>query len=83
MSVNLSFFFFFFFDLLDNNGMLRVMSTHRIQFHNRIRKFPKLFVVLNFRKNFEMTLKRVRNNHGKRVIGVRAIEIRLYSIRKQ
>ena len=32
---------FFFVDLLDNNGMLSIlMSTHNIQFFDKIRKFP-------------------------------------------
>ena len=31
----------FFFDLLDNNGMLSVMSTHNIKCHDKLRKFPK------------------------------------------
>ena len=28
------------------------MSTHNIQFHDKIRKFPKIFVFLSCRKNF-------------------------------
>ena len=45
------------FDLQQNNGMLRVLirttskSTHNIQLHNKIRKFPTIFVFLSFRKN--------------------------------
>ena len=54
------------------------MSTHNIQFHDTIRKFPLVFVFLSYRKNFVGTQKLVRINHGKRAIGVRAIEVRLY-----
>ena len=53
------------------------MSTHNIQFHDKIRKFPLVFVFLRYRKNFVGTQKRVRINHGKRAIGVRAIDVRL------
>ena len=56
------------------------MSTHNIQFHDKIRKFPLVFVFLSYRKNFKGTQKRVRINHGKRAIGVRAIKFRLYLI---
>ena len=57
------------------------MRTHNILFHGKIRKFPYLFVFLSFeyRKNFVGTQKRVRISHGKRAIGVRAIEVRLYT----
>ena len=55
-----------------------LMSTHNIQFHDKIRKFPLIFVFLSYRKNFIGTQKRVRICHGKRVIGVWAIEVRLY-----
>ena len=54
------------------------MSTHNIQFHDKIRKFPLVIVFLSYRKNFKGTQKRVRINHGKRAIGVRVIEVRLY-----
>ena len=54
------------------------MSTHNIQFHGKIRKFPLVFVFLSYRKNFKGTQKRVQINHDKRAIGVRAIEVRLY-----
>ena len=54
------------------------MSTHNIQFHDKIRKFPLVFVFLSCRQNFVGTQKWVRINHGKRAIGVRAIEVRLY-----
>ena len=53
------------------------MSTHNIQFHDKIRKLPLVFVFLSYRKNIVGTQKRVRINHGKRAIGVRAIEVRL------
>ena len=52
------------------------MSTYNIQFYVKI-KFPLVFVFLSYRKNFVGTQKRVRINHGKRAIGVRAIEVRL------
>ena len=55
------------------------MSTHNIQFHNKIRKFPSIFVYLSYWKNSIRTHKRVRISHGKRAIGVRAIEDRLYA----
>ena len=55
------------------------MSTHNIQFHNEIRKLPERFVFLIYWKTFVGTQKRVRISHGERAIGVRAIEIRLYS----
>ena len=57
------------------------MSTHNI-LHDKIRKFPKIFVFLGYRKNFVGTQKRVRISHGKRAIGVRAIGVRLYFFRK-
>ena len=51
------------------------MSTHNIQFHDKIRIFPIVFVFLSCQKNFVGTQKRVPINHGKRAIGVRAIEV--------
>ena len=54
------------------------MSTHNIQFYDKVRKFPEIFVFLSYRKNFVGTQKRVRISHGKRATGVRAIEVRLY-----
>ena len=54
------------------------MSIHNIQFRDKIRTFPLVFVFLSYRKNFVGTQKRVRINHGKRVMCVRAIEVRLY-----
>ena len=57
------------------------MSTHDIQFHDKIRKNPLKLVFLNYQKNFVGTQKRVRIIQGKRGIGVRVIEILLYSDR--
>ena len=56
------------------------MSTNNIQFPVKIRKFPEIFVFLSYRKNFLGTQKRARISHGKRAIGVRAIEVRLKNI---
>ena len=56
------------------------MSTHNIQFYDKIRKFPSIFVFLSYRNNLVGTQKRVRISHGKRAIGVRAIEVRLYVV---
>ena len=39
-----------------------------------------MLVFLSYRKNFLGSQKRVRISHGKRAIGVRAIEVRLYAI---
>ena len=55
------------------------MSTHNIQFYDKIRKFLLIFVFLCYRKNSVGTQKRVRISHDKRAIGVRAIEVRLYT----
>ena len=46
------------------------MNTHNIQFHDKIRKIPNIFVFRSHRKNFVGTLKQVRISHGKRDIGV-------------
>ena len=54
------------------------MSTHNIQFHDKIKKFPEIFVFLSYGKSFVGTQKQVRISHGKRAISVRAIEVRLY-----
>ena len=57
------------------------MSTHNIHFHDKIGKlpnYPYIFVFSRCRKNFLGTQKRVRINHGKRLVGVRVIEILLY-----
>ena len=56
------------------------MSTHNIQFHDKIRTFPLIFVFLGYRKNFVGTQKQVRISHGKRAISVQAIEVRLWYI---
>ena len=52
------------------------MSTRNIQCHDGIRKFPEIFVFLSYQKNFVGTQKLVRISHGKRAVGVRAIEVR-------
>ena len=54
------------------------MSAHNIQFHDKIRKFthppqiPKYFI-LELSEDFEGIKKRIRIDHVKRAIGVRAI----------
>ena len=52
------------------------MSTHSIQFHDKITKFPLVFVFSSYRKNFKGTQNEFELT-GKRVIGVRAVEVRL------
>ena len=52
------------------------MSTHNIQFRDK--KIPEMFVLWSCRKNFVGAHKPVRISHGKRAIGVRAIEAFLY-----
>ena len=54
------------------------MSIHNIQFHAEIKKIPKIFVSLSYRKNFEGTQKQVQIIQDKQAIGVRVIEILLY-----
>ena len=54
------------------------MSTNIIKFHDKIRNFPLIFVFRSYWKNFVGTQQRVRISHGKRAIGVQAIEFRLY-----
>ena len=54
------------------------MSTHNIQFDDKIRK--QIFVFLSYWKDFVGTEKRVRIIQGKRVIRVRAFEIILYFV---
>ena len=54
------------------------MSTHNIQFLDKIRKKIQIFVFLSYWKNFVGTEKRVRIIHGKRAIRVRAIAVILY-----
>ena len=53
------------------------MCTHNIQFHDTITQFTKIFLFFSRRKNFEGNQKRVRISHGKRAIGIPAIEVRL------
>ena len=53
------------------------MSTQNIRFHDKIRKFPEIFVFLSYRKNFVGTQKRVRIIQGNQTIGVRAVEVLL------
>ena len=52
-----------------------LMSTNNIHFHDKIRKFPCSLVLS---ENILVTQKLVRINHGKRAVGVRAIEVRLF-----
>ena len=54
------------------------MSTHTIQFHDKIRKFLLICVFLSYRKNFVGTRKCSNKPWLKRAIGVQAIEVRLY-----
>ena len=54
------------------------MSTHNIQFHDKIRKKSLNICFLELLKNFVGTEKRVRIIHCKRAIHVRAIEVILY-----
>ena len=49
------------------------MSTHNIKFHDKIKQNLKNI----HRKNSLETQTRVRVTHGKRVIGVRVIEVLL------
>ena len=56
------------------------MSTHNIQFHDKIRKKHEIFVFLSYWKNFVGTEKRVQIIHGKRAIRVRDIEVTLYKM---
>ena len=55
------------------------MSITNIQFIDKIRKFAYRFVFLSYQKNLVGTKRQVRISRGKRAIGVRAIEVRLYS----
>ena len=74
------------FDLQQNNGMLRLldeailMSTHNIQFRNKISTFPSMFVFLSYRKKSVGTQNWVRISHGKWAIGVWAIEVQTVGI---
>ena len=85
------FFFFFFFSIstqllyiqcthLNRLDEAILMSTLNIQFHDKIRKSPWIFVFSSYRNNCAGTKNRVRISHGKRAIGVRAIEVRLYML---
>ena len=40
------------------------MSTHNIQLHDKIRKFPCIFVLLSYRKNFVGTQKLIQISYG-------------------
>ena len=53
------------------------MSTLNIQFLDKIRKNPLIFMFMSYRKNFVGTQKQVGMSNGKRAIGVRAIVISL------
>ena len=54
------------------------MSTHNIQFHDKIRKKSLNIFFLSYPKNYVRTEQRVRIMNGKRAIRVRAIEVILY-----
>ena len=45
-----------------------LMRTHNIQFHDKIRRFPQIFVFLSYRKSFIRTQKGVQISHGKPAI---------------
>ena len=49
------------------------MSTLNIQFHDKIGKFPGIFVFWSYWKNFVGTQKQVQMSHGKQAI--RVIEV--------
>ena len=51
------------------------MSTHDIQFHDKLRKKSLNICFLSYWKDFLGTEKRVRIIQGKRAIRVRAIEV--------
>ena len=53
------------------------MSTHNIQFHDKIRKLPLNICFLELLEEFRRDSKQVQINHGKQAIGVRAIEVQL------
>ena len=44
------------------------MSTHNLQFHDKIRKFSEIIVFWRCRKNFIGIQKFVRISHGKRAL---------------
>ena len=57
------------------------MNTHKLHFHDKIGKIPNITLIIVFfccRMNFLGTHTRVGISNGKRVIGVRAIEVLLY-----
>ena len=54
------------------------MSTHIIQFYDKIRNLSLIFVFLCYQKNFVGSQKRVQISHGKQAICVRTIKVRLY-----
>ena len=54
------------------------MSTHNIQFHDKLRTFPVILVFLSYGKNFVGTQKWVRISRSKWAIGVWAVAVRLY-----
>ena len=57
------------------------MSTHNIYFHDKIRNFLLSQIRYSYLQLWKKILgiqERVRNSHGKRVIGVRAIEVSVY-----
>ena len=41
------------------------MSTPDIYFHDKMRKFPEIFDLLSYWKNFVRTQKQVQISHGK------------------
>ena len=45
---------------LESPGAI-LMSSHNVQFHDKIRKFPEIFVFLSYRRNFKGTQK---TSHG-------------------
>ena len=56
------------------------MSTKNIQFHDKLRIFYLNIRFLDLSEEFHRTQKRIRMIHGKRAIGVRAIEVLLYVV---
>ena len=56
------------------------MNTHNIQFHDKIRTFSLNICFLELSEELRRAQKRVRICHGKRAIGVRAVEVRLYIV---
>ena len=47
------------------------MRTHNIPFSDKIRKFPEIFVLCSFGKNFVGTRKQARISNGKQVFALR------------